>query len=58
MARRLHRRMIQGLWREVKTVTDYNEVKTMDRDQAIAAGLYQVIGSDVDDVYIAQLKTN
>ena len=28
----------------------------MDRDQAIAAGLYQVIGSDVDGVYIAQLK--
>ena len=45
-----------GIMAEVKAVTDYNEVKTMDRDQAIAAGLYQVIGSDVDDVYIAQLK--
>ena len=45
-----------GIMAEVKAVTDYNEVKTMNRDQAIAAGLYQVIGSDVDDVYIAQLK--
>lgn len=45
-----------GIMAEVKAVTDYNEVKTIDRDQAIAAGLYQVIGSDVDDVYIAQLK--
>lgn len=31
-----------GIMAEVKAVTDYNEVKTMDRDQAIAAGLYQV----------------
>ena len=45
-----------GIMAEVKAVTDYNDVKTMNRDQAIAAGLYQVIGSDVDDVYIAQLK--
>ena len=45
-----------GIMAEGKAVTDYNEVKTMNRDQAIAAGLYQVIGSDVDDVYIAQLK--
>ena len=45
-----------GIMAEVKAVTDYNEVKTMNRDQAIAVGLYQVIGSDVDDVYIAQLK--
>ena len=45
-----------GIMAEVKAVTDYNEVKTMNRDQAIAAGLSQVIGSDVDDVYIAQLK--
>ena len=43
-----------GIMAEVKAVTDYNEVKTMNRDQAIAAGLYQVIGSDVDDVYIAE----
>ena len=45
-----------GIMAEVKAVTDYNEVKTMDRDEAVSAGLYQVIGSAVDDAYIAQLK--
>ena len=45
-----------GIMAEVKAVTDYNEVKTMDRDEAISAGLYNVIGSAVDDAYIAQLK--
>ena len=45
-----------GIMAEVKAVTDYNEVTTMDRDEAVSAGLYQVIGSAVDDAYIAQLK--
>ena len=41
---------------EVNNVTDYNLVKTMDKEEAIKAGLYNVIGSDIDDKYIAQLK--
>lgn len=41
---------------EVNNVTDYNDVKTMDKEEAIKAGLYQVIGSEIDDQYIAQLK--
>ena len=41
---------------EVKAVTDYNTVKTMDIDAARVAGLYNVIGSDLDDAYIAELK--
>ena len=45
-----------GIMAEVKAVTDYNEVKTMDRDQAIAAGLYQVIGKEMDDAYMVELK--
>ena len=36
--------------------TDYNTVKTMDLDQAKAAGLYQTIGAEVDDGYISELK--
>ena len=32
------------------------EAKTMDKDAAIAAGLYNVIGKEVDDAYIAELK--
>ena len=41
---------------EVKAVTDYNDVKTMDIDEARACGLYNVIGYDMDDKYIAALK--
>ena len=41
---------------EVKAVTDYNTVKTMDIDEARACGLYNVIGYDMDDKYIAALK--
>lgn len=41
---------------EVKKVTDYHQVKTMDKDVAIAAGLYQVIGKEIDDAYMEELK--
>lgn len=47
----------KGIMDEVKAVTDYNTVKTMALDEAKAAGLYQVIGADIDDGYIAELKT-
>ena len=40
----------------VNNVTDYNLVKTMDIEEAVKAGLYNVVGSDIDDKYIAQLK--
>lgn len=41
---------------EVKNVTDYHTVKTMSKADAVAAGLYQVIGSEIDDAYMAELK--
>ena len=41
---------------EVKNVTDYHTVKTMDKEAAIAAGLYQVIGKEIDDAYMVELK--
>lgn len=46
-----------GIMDEVKKVTDYATVKTMDRAAAEAAGLYQTIGADIDDPYIAELKS-
>ncbi len=46
-----------GIMAEVKAVTDYNEVKTMKRDEAEIAGLYRVIAQDIDDPYIAELKS-
>lgn len=41
---------------EVKKVTDYQQVKTMDKEEALAKGLYQVIGKEIDDAYMAELK--
>ena len=46
-----------GIMAEVKKVTDFNTVKTMDKEAAKAAGLYVVIGAEVDDAYIAELKS-
>ena len=45
-----------GIMDEVKKVTDFAAVKTISRKEAEAAGLYCVIGSQVDDAYIAELK--
>lgn len=42
---------------EVNAVTDYASVKTMTQKDAEAAGLYQVIGPEIDDRYIAALKS-
>lgn len=47
----------KGIMDEVKKVTDYNNVKTMDKAEAEKAGLYIVIGKEVDDAYIAELKS-
>lgn len=41
---------------EVNQVTDYNTVKTMSRDEAVKAGLYHVIGKEIDDSYVEELK--
>ena len=41
---------------EVKAVTDYNDVKTMDKAEAEKAGLYNVIGKDIDDSYMEEIK--
>jgi len=41
---------------EVRNVTDYHTVKTMDKAEAIAAGMYQAIGAEIDDAYMVELK--
>lgn len=45
-----------GIMDEVKQVTDYGQVKTMDRESAVLAGLYETIGADIDAPYIEELK--
>ena len=41
---------------EVQAVTDYHDVKTMDKQAAMDAGLYNVIGKEIDDKYMEELK--
>ena len=41
---------------EVKAVTDYHSVKTMDKKAAMDQGLYVVIGKEIDDAYMEELK--
>ncbi len=41
---------------EVQSITDYHAVKTMSRQEAVEAGLYQVIGKEIDDAYMEELK--
>lgn len=47
----------KGIMDEVKKVTDYATVKTMDKDAAKEQGMYVTIGADIDDPYIAELKS-
>lgn len=41
---------------EVQSVTNYHDVKTMDKQAAVEAGLYNVIGKEIDDKYMEELK--
>ena len=41
---------------EVARVTEFSQVKTMAEDDARAAELFHVIGTDFDDKYLAELK--
>lgn len=45
-----------GIMGEVKSISDWNTVKTMDKAEAEKAGLFEVIGKEVDDAYMAELK--
>lgn len=42
---------------EVNKVTDLSQVKTITEAEAVAKGLYHIIGQEIDDRYIAALKT-
>ena len=45
-----------GIMGEVKAISDWNTVKTMDKEDAVKAGRFEVIGQAVDDAYMAELK--
>ena len=41
---------------EVNNVTDFSTIKTMPKEEAVQKGLYNTIGKEIDDKYIAELK--
>ncbi len=45
-----------GIMAEVKAISDLSTCKTMNKEEAVKAGLYVTIGAEVDDVYIGELK--
>lgn len=47
----------KGIMDEVQKVVDYTAVQTISKEEAKSAGLYEVIGADIDDPYIEELKS-
>ncbi len=45
-----------GIMAEVQAVDGFGSMKTMDKEAAVAAGLYETIGQAIDDAYIEELK--
>lgn len=41
---------------EVQAIKDFKDCKSMDKEAAMAAGLYNVIGKEIDDAYMVELK--
>ena len=46
----------KGIMAEVKAITDFSTLKTMQEDNARVANLFEIIGGAIDDEYIAELK--
>lgn len=46
----------KGVTEEVLGIEDLSTVKTMTEEEALKAGKYQVIGKEIDDKYIAEVK--
>ncbi len=44
-----------GIMKEVKSIS-VQDAKTMPKQEAIHEGLYEIVGKEVDDAYIAELK--
>ena len=42
---------------KVRGITDFKEIKTMNREEAIEKGLFNVIGKDMDDKFVSKLKS-
>ncbi|WP_026504124.1 phospho-sugar mutase [Butyrivibrio sp. NC3005] len=46
----------KGIIEEVKSITNYNDVKTISKKEAMESGLYNFVLDEIDDAYMAELK--
>lgn len=47
----------QEIIEKVKAITNYNEIKTITREEAEQKGLFHIVGTDMDDKYLEILKS-
>lgn len=47
----------KGIISEVNAITDFGAIKRMDRKEAEGKGLFNIIGKEIDDKFIANIKT-
>lgn len=47
----------EAVLNEINSITDITKVSFIEKEEAIQKGLLQIIGKDVDDVYISKVKT-
>lgn len=47
----------QEIIEKVKAITNYNEIKTITREEAEQKGLFHIVGTDMDDKYLKVLKS-
>ena len=45
-----------GIMEEIKKIQDFSSIKTIDKNEAIEKGLYHIIGEEIDNSYIEELK--
>lgn len=43
---------------EVNGITDFSKIKTISKEEAINKGLYNVINTELDEIYLEELKKN
>ena len=46
----------KGIMDEVKAISDYNQIKEISEEEATKKGLFNIIGKEIDDRYIEELK--
>lgn len=48
----------EGIIKEVNKITDYSKITIMNKQEAKQKGLYNIIGKEMDDRYIEEIKKN